>query len=1214
MKKIGEISSFAGGIADGAKEGTPNSCQWERSTDFRSDARQLTILPKTTKISGTVVVDLPKWAERVGTDTYIAGEEGNIYKRTSANVWTKPHTAADASGNGLAYFGEDNYLYYTQDKTFGRFGPIGATNEEWYDDFLGSEGGAPTNTHSVDLESTSSQYASRADTASLSITGDITLEAYLKPESLPTTGNTMTIISKWDETGATRSYKMDVAPTSNFFGDGGDGAKTIAANTTDTPIDSACSGTISTKSLTATNASFAADQKILIHQTRGTGAGIWQITAIQAYTAGTITTTDNLVRSYSSTGSNKAQVLVLKEYTDVTVNSGKIWTAKVWNGTVGGILAFLASGDVTVTGTIMATGKGFRGGTGATGVDNVGHQGEGTEGAGSQVNAPNNNNGNGGGGGGRSGVLSHDGGAGGGNGTAGTIGYIQIAGYPRAEGGSVAGTADLTTMVFGGGGGQGHYNQTQSGGAGGGIVFLAGVAVTVTGSVISAGAVGQAATSGANGGCGGGAGGSVLIKAQTAVLGSTKITALGANGGTGSGGNTGDGSQGGNTAAGSKGGNGRIHCDYYTSVSGTTSPTLNSTQDDELASSDGYSLRLSVSDDGTDVDTLSLEIGDDIALATWARWAIAWDASASTAYFYKNSNLLGSDTTGAMTAIDDNASAFAIGMNTVAAAANFFDGKVDDVRVWNDIRTATELKRYNDFVLAGTEPGLVGYWKLDNDYTDSQADGNNDLTASGTPVFDADDIPFSGLTSRTDQDQALDTSGNTYTLTTAISEAATHRQTFVPAKDPQESVQVNIADTGTGDWTLTVHDALEREIVAKTVANAQLTTSDFEFIFDSIWRPVIGASYHFHLTSTEADGTVVTTDAGNLETADFHTYYQFLVTDADFHPAIQMLNFLAIGNGRYLAKWDATTYTPHKLTFPSGYRVRCLGFWREYLAIGTWKGTNIYDYDEGRIFFWDGIADTYNFYIDVPEGGINALLGTRGLLYIWAGYSGDMLIYSGGEAAQKVKRLPKVTTDKYVEIFPGAVSTWRSLIHFGVGGNSDSTVIEKGVYTWGSLNRNYAESFGYGYPLSVEARTGTDLKVGMVKASGQDLLIGWQAGASYGVDKVAVDNAPFATATYEALVADLGSVAEEKYPLILRTDFEPLVTGESITVKYKIDRESEWRETLVEDTVDADYVRLPIKAQAKEISVGLDLQTSVSTSPTVIGITLESEVEGERNA
>lgn len=63
---------------------------------------------------------------------------------------------------------------------------------------------AGSNTQSLDLESGSSQYAYRADTASLSITGTITMEAWIKLESLSGTGQAIT--SKWNQDGNVKSW------------------------------------------------------------------------------------------------------------------------------------------------------------------------------------------------------------------------------------------------------------------------------------------------------------------------------------------------------------------------------------------------------------------------------------------------------------------------------------------------------------------------------------------------------------------------------------------------------------------------------------------------------------------------------------------------------------------------------------------------------------------------------------------------------------------------------------------------------------------------------------------------------------------------------------------------------------------------------------------------------------------------------------------------
>src|SRR5581483_11527340 len=123
-------------------------------------------------------------------------------------------------------------------------------------------------------------------------------------------------------------------------------------------------------------------------------------------------------------------------------------------------------------------------------------------------------------------------------------------------------------------------------------------------------------------------------------------------------------------------------------------------------------------------------------------------------------------------------------------------------------------------------------------------------------------------------------------------------------------------------------------------------------------------------------------------------------------------------NERYLATWDGAFYSGNLIAFPPQTHVRCFGYWREYLAIGVWQeaisGTpNIYDWPVGRVYFWDGISLTFNFWIDIPEGQPNALYGIDTDLYIFAGYKGYLTKYQGGyiyasgnSNTSKVKRFP----------------------------------------------------------------------------------------------------------------------------------------------------------------------------------------------------------------
>jgi hypothetical protein len=297
--------------------------------------------------------------------------------------------------------------------------------------------------------------------------------------------------------------------------DGSDGPLTISSNTVGDPIDSACSGTAGSYTLSASNGSFTAGQKILIHQTQGSSAGNWEINEIVDYSPGTIALTDPLRNNYSSAGGNKAQVLVLKEYTDVTVASGTTWTAKAWNGTTGGILAFLASGTVSVVGAIGASGTtgsssssapstpagaiggGFRGGAGRK-IDSAGTatQGEGVNGPGISSQSANSN----GGGGGTSNTTDREpiaGGGGGSHATSGVQGTVNdpsgAPSGPKGSGGAgattISGSSDLTYMVFGGGGGGGNLSGptsnkvTYGGASGGGIIFISAAEIDVAGSV-----------------------------------------------------------------------------------------------------------------------------------------------------------------------------------------------------------------------------------------------------------------------------------------------------------------------------------------------------------------------------------------------------------------------------------------------------------------------------------------------------------------------------------------------------------------------------------------------------------------------------------------------------------------------------------------------------------------------------------------------------------
>jgi hypothetical protein len=283
------------------------------------------------------------------------------------------------------------------------------------------------------------------------------------------------------------------------------------------------------------------------------------------------------------------------------------------------------------------------------------------------------------------------------------------------------------------------------------------------------------------------------------------------------------------------------------------------------------------------------------------------------------------------------------------------------------------------------------------------------------------------------------------------------------------------------------------------------------------------------------------------------------------------------------------------------------------VAIGTWKeattGTaTVADWSSGKVYFWDGISLTYNFAIDVSEGQINAMFGNNTELYMFAGWRGDLMKYEGGYTTStgsnntaKLKPIPLRDRADYIEIYPGAMNMWRSMLHFGVAGSSNSTTIARGVYSWGTINVLYPDSLSLDYPIST-GNIGNTVSVGLVYPIGKTLLVGWQDGIAYGCDQVNFSNAPASYGTIQNLLLDFGSVWKQQEPLKIRADYKSLATGESVNIKYKVNREANWHSmTSADSTIGSDHSTLETPgARGKEFQMAVDMYSLGATSPTLL--------------
>lgn len=105
----------------------------------------------------------------------------------------------------------------------------------------------------------------------------------------------------------------------------------------------------------------------------GTGVGKYEFKPISTVSGDGITVTfaTGILNTYTVDATpSRAQVVLVHQYTTVTVNSGGFLTVGAWDGTKGGVLVFRATGAVTIndgggalSGSISVKGKGMRAGT-----------------------------------------------------------------------------------------------------------------------------------------------------------------------------------------------------------------------------------------------------------------------------------------------------------------------------------------------------------------------------------------------------------------------------------------------------------------------------------------------------------------------------------------------------------------------------------------------------------------------------------------------------------------------------------------------------------------------------------------------------------------------------------------------------------------------------------------------------------------------------------
>jgi hypothetical protein len=336
----------------------------------------------------------------------------------------------------------------------------------------------------------------------------------------------------------------------------------------------------------------------------------------------------------------------------------------------------------------------------------------------------------------------------------------------------------------------------------------------------------------------------------------------------------------------------------------------------------------------------------------------------------------------------------------------------------------------------------------------------------------------------------------------------------------------------------------------------------------------------------------------------------------------QFLQYNCIGNGNYLAVHEPLSDTTiensefqrHRLTFPTGFEVCGLSVTDEFLIIACEKrstdGTK--DFQEGKLFVWDGVSKTYNYAIDVSGGSPEGIYTHENIPYFFV--NGTLCAWPGGKSIVKVRTMADTDTAyrdavENTHCYPNMLTIRDGMLHAGYPSITTNSAIEHGVYVWGSLEKNFAPSFNYGYvPSSMQTTpTGTGLQIGCVRNFGDEMYISWKdAAGNYGLDIVDSYSDPAPVAKWRARRFDAGATYKDKLALKTSINTAPLPSGVTITPTYRIDNDAEVVQTEFAKGEGESEIQANIKqGKFKRIVTGFDIASTGTETPIIYADSLE---------
>lgn len=395
------------------------------------------------------------------------------------------------------------------------------------------------------------------------------------------------------------------------------------------------------------------------------------------------------------------------------------------------------------------------------------------------------------------------------------------------------------------------------------------------------------------------------------------------------------------------------------------------------------------------------------------------------------------------------------------------------------------------------------------------------------------------------------------------------RSTAIDVFGPLSGATVTVTIASPAVFTKTAHGLSAGDPIIFSTTGALPTGLTAGTVYYVIAAGLMADAFE---VSTSVGGAAVNTSGSQSGT---HTYsawengWQTIDADTEFHPMIVgQDDYVYGGAGRYVFSIKETsgstfdpnssstyTFTSRALDLPANYRIKCLAEQGKELAIGTWMGSNIYEFKVADIFYWDRVSDTFRLPIQLSEHGVNALWSKNGLLYILAGIEGKVYV-SNSVQASFIAQIPQSVTGigdgTYIVPYPGAITDYKGRVTFGISTSPGGTAPGMGV--WSIVQGSKSAILNHEHTISTGSDgTSNQLLIGsLISVSQNSLLIGWRDNSTYGIDMVDTTKYTSYAGYFDSPLYQVGSSqAKSTFSNVEFQLDKPLTTGQGIRIKYR---------------------------------------------------------------